>query len=341
MEQKFFVGWSKTPDLRAFLAWRLARVVGIWWQTLPSVQFDAESVELLEQKFLALRRMKGDRPTVYWSAIALQLIHRVQPAQGSPFRSEQLPQIAQELATTWNQANLTKHLEELEQLNKFWQHCVAEAMPNGMIALRVSDAGLAWWLQFLGEGDGAWDDRLPLPALELPFLKGRSLNLKQGELTASQPQLNAKALFEAQAAHARCCSILRLADQEGLVRLLESASETGLDRWVIVYPDPIPWMQDEQTLRLTHPAERRLIAQLLTTFETLCPQSPSLLQILRSADEIAQSFQQFYAACRIFSEVKTQLPELAQARLGLVGITRLVLYRLLSDGLNAIAPPEL
>lgn len=369
----FFIGWSKIPDLRAVLAWRLAGVVYVWWQESlhsPPAPFDEVGAEPLEQAFLALRRMKGDRPTVYWSAIALQLTYRMLPASASPVNSERLLQIAQELSTVWNQmtwdrvsfaqgtaqgstlpqsdapnwslgVNLTKRLPELEKLNAFWQHCLAEAMPNGMIALRVSDAGLAWWLDFLGKGDGLWGDRLLLPALELPFLEGRSPDLRQAEPTAPQLSLNAKKIFAAQAAHARCCSLLRLADQEGLVRLATSSAETGRNPWAIAYPDPIPWMQDSQILWLTHPSERRLITQLLITFEILCPQPPSVLQVLRSADEIAQTFQQFYADCRIFGEVNTHTPELAQARLGLVGITRLVLHRLLGDGLNIVAPIEL
>lgn len=328
-----FTGWSKPPDLRAFLAWRLAGVVETWWQeSLASPSPDR--AERFEQKVLALRRIRGDRP-IYGSAIALHLIHRISVASATP-QAERLLQLAQELAIVWNRATVDQTVHPAQwTLEPLWPTCLAEAMPNGMMALRVTDAGLTGWLHFLGEGN--W----------------RSPALWQTQPPASQPPLNAKTLFTVQAAHARCCSLLRLAESAGLVRLAASATEpvsepdpkldSKPDRgnWAIAHPLPWPWLHADQTLRLIHPAEQRLIGQLLTTFEMLCPHPPATAQILRSADDLAQALQQFDAACRIFGEVKTELPELAQARLGLVWVTRLVLEQMLSQGLNAIAPTEL
>jgi DALR anticodon binding domain len=313
--------------LRAFLAGRLASVVETWWQeslALPS----SHRAERFEQRVLALRRIRGDRP-IYGSAIALHLSHRISPTPTTP-QAKWLPQLAQELAIVWNRAAGDQALPcaqpldpmELDCLDYLGQPCLAEAMPNGMLTLQVTDAGLAGWLHFLGKND--WR------SLELP-----------GEKTADQPPLNAKTLFAVQAAHARCCSLLRLAQQAGLVKLAASAAEPDTREWAIAPPDPVPWLHADQTLRCRHPAEQRLIGQLLTTFEMLCPQPASLAQTLRSAADLAQALQQFDAACRIFGEVKTELPELAQARLGLVWVTRLVLKQMLNQGLNAIAPTEL
>lgn len=345
--------WSCVPDLRVFLARRLAVVVEAWWQDCGwEAQPYPARTEEFEHKVLALRRSRGDR-SLYWSAIALHVARQVS-LQPSTSQTEELTQIAQELATVWNQTagaqaaapgqhQLPQSLGSLD-LYGLWSHCQTEAMPNGMIALRVADAGLAWWLDFLGkDAQGNWDGSERCGS-ELPVLKWRSPNL-QHEPSAFQPSLEAERLFNVQAAHARCCSLVRLAEQVGLVRLAVSAIQpneaTQPDRWAIAYPYPFPWLQSEQTFRFIHPAEHHLIAQLLTTFEMLCPHPPSSAQVLHIADELAQAFQQFYAACRIFSEVRTQMPELAQARLGLVWVTRLVLKRLLNDGLNAIAPTEL
>jgi len=328
-------------------------VVETWWQeSLASPSPDR--AKRFEQKVLALRRIRGDRP-IYGSAIALHLIRQISVAPSTP-QAERVPQLAQELAIVWNR--VVEHQEPsaqraLDPLGQHLsQHCLAEAMPNGMIALQVTDTGLAGWLDFLGKGDQGWGDQgwgdrsVGCLASHLPALEWRSLERLPVEPTASQSPLNAKMLFTVQAAHARCCSLLWLAESAGLVRRI---SEPGAGGRVgtqaiglaIAPPDPVPWLHADQTLRCRHPAEQRLIGQLLTTFEMLCPQPASFAQILRSADDLAQALQQFDAACRIFGEVKTELPELAQARLGLVWVTRLVLEQMLSQGLNAIAPTEL
>lgn len=358
-----FKSWSKVPDLRVFLAWQLAGVVEAWWQGYYlETQPYPEQAEGFEPKILALRRSRGDRP-LYWSAIALHVAQQIS-LRPLTSQAEGLSQIAQALAAVWNQFaeaqatspsqyQLPEPLDSLP-LPNLWPHCRAEAMPNGMIALRVADAGLAWWLNLLGEEAQSERDGSEVSGsersdsepsmLELPVLQWRSLGLQQAQ-SASPPPLAAKRLFTVQAAHARCCSLIRLAEQVELVKLaapaVQSDATTALGSWAIAYPYPFPWLQTDQTFRFTHPAEHHLIAQLLTTVEILCSQSPASAQILQIADGLAQAFQQFYAACRIFSEVRTQIPELAQARLGLVWVTRAVLKRLLNDGLNAIAPTEL
>ena len=323
-------------------------MVETWWQESLASPSPGKA-KRFEPKVLALRRIRGDRP-IYGSAIALHLIHQISVPPSTP-QAERVLQLAQELAIVWNR--VVEHQEPCAQRaldpwgQHLGQHCLAEAMPNGMMALQVTDAGLAAWLDVLGKGDQGWGDRsVGCLASHLPALEWRSLERLPVEPTASQSPLNAKMLFTVQAAHARCCSLLWLAESAGLVRRI---SEPGAGGRVgtqaiglaIAPPDPVPWLHADQTLRCRHPAEQRLIGQLLTTFEMLCPQPASFAQILRSADDLAQALQQFDAACRIFGEVKTELPELAQARLGLVWVTRLVLEQMLSQGLNAIAPTEL
>ncbi len=323
-------------------------MVETWWQESLASPSPGKA-KRPEQKVLALRRIRGDRP-IYGSAIALHLIHQISVAPATP-QAERVLQLAQELAIVWNR--VVEHQEPsaqraLDPLGQhLGQHCLAAAMPNGMIALQVTDTGLAGWLDFLGKGDQGWGDRsVGCLASHLPALEWRSLERLPVEQTASQSPLNAKTLFTVQAAHARCFSLLWLAESAGLVRRVfepGAGGQTGTQAigLAIAPPDPVPWLHADQTLRCRHPAEQRLIGQLLTTFEMLCPQPASFAQILRSADDLAQALQQFDAACRIFGEVKTELPELAQARLGLVWVTRLVLEQMLSQGLNAIAPTEL
>ncbi|NEP58605.1 MAG: hypothetical protein F6K31_16565 [Symploca sp. SIO2G7] len=109
---------------------------------------------------------------------------------------------------------------------------------------------------------------------------------------------------------------------------------------------PIPWLKEAQGLdgevlhlRLVHPAERRLIAQIIDVQDALINQSQ--LQGIKLARELSKAFEQFYSSCRIWGEVKSQAPQLAQARLGLVAVTQILLRSLLQEQLGILAPVEL
>ena len=186
------------------------------------------------------------------------------------------------------------------------------AIPPGWLHFQLTEPSLANWLQFLTQ----------LPVLgELPPLQ-------------SPPQLSfdPASLFPAQYASARCCSLLRLAHREGLLALAQA-------HWHAIAPAPFPWLHTEAgtgTLRLAHPAERRLISQLVTALDT--GETPA--DCLKLATALSQAFENFHSACRIWGEVKTESPKLAQARLGLILATVSVL-RLLLSRLGLPAPVEL
>ncbi|HAA32175.1 MAG TPA: hypothetical protein DCE56_36330, partial [Cyanobacteria bacterium UBA8553] len=92
-------------------------------------------------------------------------------------------------------------------------------------------------------------------------------------------------------------------------------------------------------LTLTHPAERRLIAQILDLLDEISDSEQRHLAKIAIASYNA--FENFYSNCRIWGEVKTQTPKLAQARLGLVVVTLVSLRSLLQDQLGVSAPVEL
>jgi arginyl-tRNA synthetase len=127
-----------------------------------------------------------------------------------------------------------------------------------------------------------------------------------------------------QYAHARCCSLLRLADQEGLIEL------TNLDfsqpTWHWQQPEPIPYL-DGTRLRLGQPSEQKLIAQLLRVIEAQLDEQP--LDTAKLAYHLSQAFLEFERYCRIWGEVKQDHLALAQARLGLIALTQLLLKKLL------------
>jgi arginyl-tRNA synthetase len=169
----------------------------------------------------------------------------------------------------------------------------------------------------LSSSQGVPNSSLPITDYRLP-------------ITCPQPLSN---LSKVQYIHARCCSLLRLGHQEKIIQLNDSPA------LMLVYPEPIPWLTADGQLHFVHPAERRLIAQLLGLLDELGGMNQP--KWVKRAFDAAQAFETFERECRIFGEVKTQMPHLAQARLGLVGVTRAILKLLLQDRLGIVAPIEL
>jgi arginyl-tRNA synthetase len=287
----------------------------------------------LTPEAIPVHRLSDDTCVVYRSAIALKL---------APLW--QLPplDIANQLTAsflTTSQDNATQRCLDFS----------VEVVFPGWINFRLSDRGLASWLQQLIQISPCWEEG-ELGRGEAGE-RGRKSNkgaldrlhiTYQGQLD-ERPK-NAHNLFPVQYAHARCCSLLRLAHTEGLIKLRDLDFKTL--SWQLVEPNPIPWLNDDQReetrqvlLRLVHPAERRLIAQLLNLQDEISDQGQ--LSGVKLATTLSNAFEKFYSSCRIWGEVKTQTPKLAQARLGLVGVTQGLLRSLLQDQLGVSAPVEL
>ncbi|MBD2566885.1 anticodon-binding protein [Anabaena lutea FACHB-196] len=147
-----------------------------------------------------------------------------------------------------------------------------------------------------------------------------------------------KLVFTIQYSHARCCSLLRLAHREGLIELVDNSLNLG----DFQSAQSIPWLDDEQKLRLNQPDEVRLIQQLLKLVDDLVyPDAGSSVNWGKAGLKLSQAFDSFWRNCRIWGEVKINSWELAQARLGLLMATQLVLRSVLETKLGAFAPPEL
>jgi len=144
-------------------------------------------------------------------------------------------------------------------------------------------------------------------------------------------------LFTAQYAHARCCSLLRLAHQEGLMGLRQEGQQENY-HGSVPFSKSIPWL-DGHKIRLTHPASGHLIAELVQVVDQF--ECHSSVKWETAALNLSQAFEIFWSNCRIFGEVKTTSPELAQARLGLVMATQSVLRFLLEEKLGISALMEL
>lgn len=261
---------------------------------------------------IPLQRLPDHNQIIYRSAIALKL------ASSQPTILNLAQQIMAALLSTnqpLSQPDTLKTLQLLRsppssefpkepELQLYFQ---VEVVSPGWLEFRLTDCSLADWLQNLINAD---------------FVK-----------LANNPTKNTLNCFSIQYAHARCCSILAMAHQQGLIILKDGK---------LIEPDPIPWLQDESAtprqLCLMHPTEKRLIALFLDILED---RELEQRRGLKLALALSQAWEEFFKHCRIWGEVKTQTPKLAQARLGLVAVTQKLLRSLLQDYLGVCAPVEL
>ncbi|MEP6680800.1 MAG: arginine--tRNA ligase [Chloroflexota bacterium] len=136
------------------------------------------------------------------------------------------------------------------------------------------------------------------------------------DLELAKSQSSENPVYYVQYAHARCCSILRLASERGV-----TASEA-----------------DAADL-LHHPAEQALLRRLIALPDVIAEAADrrATHELPRYTMEVASLFSQFYRDCHVLSEEPAEAA-LSSARLALVDATRQVLANAL--GLLGISAPE-
>nr|WP_255512169.1 DALR anticodon-binding domain-containing protein [Planktothrix sp. FACHB-1355] len=231
--------------------------------------------------------------------------------------------------------------ERYPEIKLYFTIKVAE---RGWIHWHLSDLAISAWLQGLVEGEGLESQKSKVKSQKKKALGQGGRGEKVASVLSTEGVANQdSAIFTIQYAHARCCSLLRMAHREGAIALAEADAEMTPTHWCIVSPKPIPWLTGEKKLRLIHPAERTLISSLFVLLDTLyCPSSSGrAIDWQKIALDLGQTFETFYSRCRIWGEVKTEDPHLSQARLGLFAATQPFLRLLLEDFLAVSAPLEL
>jgi arginyl-tRNA synthetase len=300
------------------------------------------SVLSQRKRHISLHRAKDNRRVLYVCAIALQL---------SGAKNIPALEIANAIATL---------IRQVESSPGSAVSCdfTVQVVPPGWIHLELTEPAIAAWLQHLAQGE-----------------QGELRELRELGENRRIPRPSSSRLFAIQYAHARCCSLLQMAHREGLITLEEPEKRAGREErtrgqgdkgtrgqgelspsapsaspappapsalFHVVAPEPIPWLNSDQKLRFCQPAEHALIAQLLGLLDDLYCPCPFRQPIdwEKAAVRLSHAFQTFYSCCRIWGEVKIQTIHLAQARLGLVMATQLIL-RLLLQRLGISAPLEL
>ena len=232
------------------------------------------------------------------------------------------------------------------------QELKVEIVSPGLIHIELTPVLLAAWLQHAVNGKVEYEIKTRNKNKKNKNKNNKNKNKTINSHTYLKKQypnkehLNpylakSRSSFLLQYVHARCCSLIQLAAREKLIELEESNAVDSAS-WVIVNPLTIPWLEDKQQLRLIHPAELRLISGLIKTIDDLeCNVTHETTEWEKMALGLSQSFVSFWSNCRIWGEVKNTHRELAQARIGLIVLARLVFERLLEEKLGLIAPQEL
>lgn len=220
-----------------------------------------------------------------------------------------LSPIALKLASSQNDSKgnqLAGYLSTL--LNSECLNFNLEVIAPGWLKFHITPMGLATWLQ-----------NLISTSLVSPLPPSMSASISSS-------------LFPIQYTHARCCSLLQTGHREGLIILQQNTHQ-------IITPAPLPWLNSSQELRFQEYSENALISRLVDTLDSLAtgtPQNP-----LKIATSLCEAFSSFHSSCRLWGEIKTQNPELSQARLGLIRATQNTLQFILQDFLGTEAPTEL
>jgi len=271
---------------------------------------------ILTPSTMPLNRTKDVEKVIYISAIAFKLQKTLQKAQEKA-QQKAPAEIAEAIGTL------------IEPSPDFTVH-----IRDGWIQFHLSEPGLATWLQRLSQ----WPSQTH--GSENPH---QSQNWQKIYATLDATNNLTNNLFLLEYTHARCCSLLRLGDREQLISLSESSLSEHSTDLQIINPNPIPWLSDRNQLRPIHLTERTLISQLITTLDTLstCKSEIVTKLMVKLATDLSQDLLIFYAANPIWSKIKTENLALAQARLGLILTTQIVLKLLLEKGLGILPPQEM
>ncbi|BAU66933.1 hypothetical protein STA3757_43390 [Stanieria sp. NIES-3757] len=199
-----------------------------------------------------------------------------------------------------------------------------ELMASGWIDFSLKQSGLINWLDQL-------ITFLKTTATVTRYTALQGQNLLR--LHENNHLCNHNNLFSLQYVHARCCSLLRLGEREGLIKL--KASNFAVGSWNLLTPCSFSWLNSQGDFLLNDESDRALILELVNLVDVFA--SAESFNGLKLAENLSQAIIDFEVNCRIFGEIS---PQLAQARLGLVALGQYFLALLIQQ-LGAIPLSEL
>lgn len=301
---------------------RLEGALATCWQRAIARHHGSDLLELQNQ--IGLRRVDAPTGVVYSSAIAPRLAANL---------GTTTEEIAELLAHSWQRS---------AEAEADWKAGLTDSLltvtQRHLIQIRLGDRLLAAWLQQFA--NSASSSAPSLPVVPAPFTTASTTVATALQTSPLPPSHQIQdRYFEIQAAHARCCTLLALAERVDLVRF-EAA---GTTHRALVWPALLPWLEANGTLRTQQPAEQRLIWQVIDSVDALDQtlRKDAVYSAIALAQALSRSVADFDTSCRIFGEVAGCQPELAQARLGLVRAAQQTLRWLLEGQLRVAAPVSL
>lgn len=191
---------------------------------------------------------------------------------------------------------------------------ISALTPQGALMFTLQNSAIAHWLNQLLHVP------LPLLAIAPPPL----------------PQLDQR-VFVVQHAHARCCTLLKQAQQTFATPPLPSDPS---ELHQLTHPAMgQPWELSPHQVDTSSESERSLAHQLLQALDQVnSPLSHPAKQLLITAEAISSAFHQHYRQYQLFATNQNQ--ERYQSHLSMLLLTRNVLCQLLKS-LSYIAPTEL
>ena len=213
------------------------------------------------------------------------------------------------------------------------------------IYFQITPESIEIWLHYIHD--------LPLEQLGC-----RRTAIPTGSFLQGRGSANDLAIYS----HARCCSLLKLAAAEKLVRLTTDW-QLSPPNWLLNVVFTENRFTTDANCIFEHPAEQQLIQTLMAVLDAIygnrrqldSPQTESIEQVsvggfnghrkspnwTKLTIELAQSWLEFDRRCQIFGEIEQKNPRLAIARCGLTSISRRYLQVLLENYLGVEAAVEL
>jgi hypothetical protein len=257
--------------------------------------------------------LKHTPDIVYRSAIAFWLAERASISQetgqeGRGF-NRFLPSITSAIAA------------QLEQLSNSLNSTTASSQPSLVFRLQIHEPG---WFNF----------HLSEPSLALWLHHFPQMFLPEKPQHPIEEGISSDDLLPYQYAHARCCSVLRLAHQAKMIQLRDRDFHQRIWQWR--EPEALAWFSPWQQFLLAHPSEMHLIREILAAVDGLA--NPTSTHWLRLTANLSQAFLECDRYCRIWGETYLHNPDLSLVRLRLMAMTQWLLQTLLQAKLDASAP---
>lgn len=165
------------------------------------------------QQGVELKRVPGVRGVAYAWAIAPTLPKRIRQAVPG------FAHTAQDCAAMLVQ--LLRGAPDLEDADSDWMDCQLVVRPSGVLQVWVGDRALMHWIQ-----------RMQTSACPVPALLASSPSVPDPEMLCDPDW------FPVQAAHARCCALLRLGMREQRIQLADAY--TAWPRLLADFGEPLP-----------------------------------------------------------------------------------------------------